>query len=140
MEARVANAEGRAWVATRVGCHLTPEARGIVAVDGKGNVRGGVVYDGWTPNSVQCHMAVDTPIAWRALIPHVFLYPFLESRRGILLGMVCSSNRRSLAAALHMGFREVGRVKDGHSRGEDMVLIEMRREECRYLPAQRKVA
>lgn len=141
MRALVANAEGRAWVATRVGCHLTPEARGLVAVDERGNVRGGVVYDGWTPNSVQAHVAMDTPVAWRALLPHVLVYPFLGPRgdgvdgREWIVVMIRGGNSKSLAAVRRLGFLEVARIPNGHSVGDDLVLLRLHRSECADLRA-----
>jgi hypothetical protein len=66
------------WIRAATHCVLTPAARAIKAVDAGGRIRGMVAYDWWTENAVYAHMAVDTPIAWRALIPPCFEYPFLE--------------------------------------------------------------
>jgi hypothetical protein len=132
MQARAATPGERDMGASIIGCSLSPHARGIVAVDGNG-VRGGVLYDLWTDSAVQCHMWADTPVAWRALIPAVFEYPFLEAGRRVLIGAIRSTNAKSLATAKHLGFQECGRVPDGFSEGVDLVLVHMRREQCRYL-------
>lgn len=129
----VASADGLRWVAERVGCHLTPEARGLVAVDASGRVRGGVVYDCWTPNTAQCHMATETPMAWRCLLPHVFRYPFDEAGRGLLLGSIRGRNAESLAMAKALGFTEHARIPDGYEAGDDLVLVLMKRDECRWV-------
>lgn len=140
MRAVAANAVAKQWIASRIGLsYLSPAARGICAIDRRGMIRGGVLYDTWSPNSVQAHMATETPIAWRALLPHVFLYPFLgehadgEGGRGVIFSLIRGSNRRSLAMAKALGFREADRIRDGYDKGEDYVRIEMRREECRFL-------
>lgn len=139
MIATIADNHAKQWIASRLGLHLTPAARGICAVDGQGNVRGGVLYDTWMPNSVQAHMATDTPVAWRVLLPHVFVYPFLgpkadgEEGRGLIFSHIRSSNQRSLAMAKALGFRLAERIRDGFAVGEDLVRVEMRREECRWL-------
>lgn len=114
---------------------LTPSSsmRGLCVRDGRGRIVAGVLYDGWLPNSVQAHMWVASPIACRHLLPHAFLYPFHEAGKGVLWSMIRASNSRSLALAKHLGFREEGRVRDGYAVGEDLVRVEMRREECRYL-------
>ena len=133
MIARAATPVERETLADAIGCALTPDARGIVAVDGHGEVRGGVLYCAWTENSVQVHMATGTPIAWRALLNAAFAYPFQEAGRNVLVGLVRGSNRKSLAMAFHLGFTETYRVLDGYAVGEDLVLIELRRESCRWL-------
>lgn len=133
MIARAATPVEREGLADFIGCSLTPDARGIVAVDGDGAVRGGVLYCAWTENSVQVHMATSTPIAWRSLLHAAFAYPFQEAGRGVLMGLIRGSNVKSLAMAQHLGFEETHRVVDGYAKGEDLVLIELRRESCRWL-------
>lgn len=133
MKARAATSTERNALAQTLGCHLTPAARGIVAVDGMGEVRGGVLYDCWTSTLVQCHMAVSTPVAWRALLPAVFEYPFLEGGRRVIMGAIRASNTRSLKMAMHLGFEESSRIPHGFAEGDDLVIIYMRREQCRWL-------
>lgn len=138
MRARAATPQERAHLASVVGVHLTTEARGIVAEDAAGRVRGGVLYDNWTANAVCVHMATETPMAWRALLPAVCEYAFMEGGRGVVLAHVRASNETSVRMVRHIGFREACRVRDGAAVGDDMVIFEMRREECRFL--RRKAA
>ena len=44
-------------------------------------------------------------------------------------------NTRSLRLAKHVGFRHTHTIADGVARGVDMRLLELRRHECKYLPA-----
>lgn len=136
MNARAATPEERAALAIVVGVHLSPDARGLVAVDAAGRVRGGALYDRWTQNSAEVHMAATTPLVGRALLPAAFEYPFLEGGRGVLLAFVRAGNTASVRVVRHLGFREVYRVADGAARGEDLILFELRREECRYLTSK----
>lgn len=133
MRVEAGHAEAFAWVEARTGCVLGRNARAIQAVDAAGRIRGVVAYDGWTENAVQAHMAVDAPVVWRSLLPAVFAYPFLEAGRGLLLGVIPAGNARSCAMARRLGFREAYRVKDGWAKGEDLVVHELRRAECRWL-------
>jgi L-amino acid N-acyltransferase YncA len=133
MQVRAATAEERNALADRLGCSLTREARGIVAVDSAGEMRGGVLYDLWTDSSVQCHMVTDSPIVWRSLLPAVFQYPFIMARKQTLIGAIRSSNIPSLRMVQRLGFTEAARVPDGFAQGDDLVLVYMRREDCRYL-------
>jgi hypothetical protein len=125
--------EAFSWIQERTGCVLTATARAIEARDASGRIRGVVAYDMWTENSVQAHMAVDTPVVWRSLIPSVFEYPFLSAGKGLLLGVIPDGNTKSRAMARRLGFREAYRVQDGWAVGEDLIIHEMRRHDCRWL-------
>lgn len=118
------------WLQQRTGCVLTSDFRALEARQGA-RILGMVGYCNWTPNSVEAHMAVDSAIAWRALLPHVFAYPF-ESRDA-MLAVIPENNPRSLALTRRFGFRETHRVRDGWAPGCDLILFELRRAECRFL-------
>lgn len=139
MRVQAAQPSHFAWLVERTSCAPTRGFRAIEAVDASGRIRGMVGYDCWTENAVQAHMAVDTPVAWRSLIPAVFEYPFLQARKGILLAIIPAGNRKSVRLASHFGFHETHRVRDGWATGEDLLLLELRREDCGWL-GQRKAA
>lgn len=85
-------------------------------------------------------MAADTPIVWRSLLGPAFSYPFEQIGVGIILAIIPASNDKSIRLAQRFGFRETHRVKDGYAVGVDIILHEMRREECRYISRNRKAA
>jgi hypothetical protein len=132
-----AGPRGLAWLVERTSAGLTANARGIQAVDSKGVIRGVVAYDQWTLNSVQAHMAVDTPLAWRALLPHVFVYPFQHV--GIILGIIPAGNTKSTEMVKRLGFQKAWTFWRGWSQTEDLVLWRMYREDCRYLAPSARV-
>lgn len=121
------------WLVERTKCAVTRGMRAIKAVDASGRIRGMVGYDGWTENAVTAHMAVDTAIAWRALIPACFEYPFLECGREVMLGIIPADNVKSWGMASSLGFRIVHRVRDGWAKGVELLLLELRRDDCRFL-------
>ena len=121
------------WISERAHCALTADARGIAAVDARGNIRGMVAYDGWTENACQAHMAVDSPIVWRHLVRPAFQYPFLQAGKNVLVGVIPSHNERSVEMTRALGFIEKHRIADGWAPGDDMIVFEMRRSECRWL-------
>ena len=121
------------WICERAGVQLTPRARAIEAVDASGRVRGMVAYDNFTENACEAHMAVASPIIWRSLLKPVFSYPFRELGLGLLLGIVPAHNPKSLAMVKALGFRETYRIRDGYAEGDDLVIHEMRPDECRWL-------
>ena len=133
MRVLAAAPEDFGWLVERTSAALTDHATGIKAVDESGRIRGMVVYDYWTPNACQAHMAVDAPIIWRSLLRPAFSYPFEELGRSLILGIIAADNPRSLAMAKRLGFRDVHRVDDGWAPGVPLIVHEMRRAECRWL-------
>lgn len=127
------------WLVDRAGCHITPGFKAIKVVDATGRIHGMVGYGEWTENCVVMHIALENPAALREVLRYGFWYPFIQCGRGVALATVRERNRRSMRLCKKVGFREAYRVKDGVAVGEDMVVFEMRREECRYLP-ERKAA
>lgn len=140
MKMRAATMLDLQWIRERAHCELTPRARAMVAEDSKGVIRGMVAYDCFTPNSCQVHMAVESPIAWRYLIPACFVFPFDVLGLGVVVGVVCGSNEKSLRMTKKLGFREVYRVRDGWEPGEDMVVHELRRADVRWLEQPKEAA
>lgn len=128
------------WIASRAQLCIGPQFRAIKAVDEAGRVHGCVGYDAWTQNAVSMHVALDNPAALRALLGPGFRIPFVEFGKGVVLATVLSTNARSLALVPKLGFREVARLREAWAKGVDLVLFEMRREECRFLGEQKKEA
>lgn len=140
LRVRAAPPEHLGWIVQRTGFAPTGGCRAIEAVDAAGRIRGMVAFDGWTENACHAHMAVESPIAWRALLAPAFGYAFDQCGRGIILGVVPAGNARSCALTRRFGFREVHRIKDGWAEGEDLVVHEMRKNECRWLNGHNRKA
>lgn len=128
------------WVEQRASCTLSSNATGIKVVRKDGSIAGMVAYDSWTKNSVQAHMAVESPIAWRALAPETFRYPFEQVGIGVILGVIPAYNQKSLTMAKRLGLVETYRVPNGWDTGVDLVLLELAKENCRWLSGSRKAA
>jgi RimJ/RimL family protein N-acetyltransferase len=129
------------WIVSRAGVSPSENFKAIEALDRDGRIHGMVGYDAFTDNSCVMSIALDNPAAFRALIRPCFEYPFLQLGKGVALCTIRGSNAKSIKLTSHVGFREAYRIRDGISVGEDMLIYEMRREECRWIPQlQRKVA
>lgn len=133
MIARRADGAHLQWLRWHTGADLSAKATGIAAVDKHGRTRGVVALDNWTENACHCHIALEAPIAARKLMPAVAEYVFEQLGLGVLLGVIQGSNAKSLELARRLGFREVYRMRGGWSKGVDLVFLELRREECRFL-------
>ncbi len=69
----------------------------------------------------------------RSLIRAVFRYAFENLKCKVLFGIVEESNEAALRLDRWLGFREVYRVAGCANDGGDLILLEMRREKCRWL-------
>lgn len=99
-----------------------------------------VGYDHWTPNSVQMHIWIPHPErVTRSFIQEGFRYPFLMCGRGLVVGLTPSNNSAALHFNRRVGFKEVYRMKDAWDLGTDVVVQEMRREDCRWLRRSREL-
>lgn len=110
------------------------DMRAIKFVDDEG-IKAMVGYDNWTHTSCMMHVLSIDPAIWksRVWLREVFSYPFIQCDRLVVLGATPSSLDRALKLAKGVGFKEFARVKDGYAVGDDMVLTEMRREDCRWI-------
>jgi RimJ/RimL family protein N-acetyltransferase len=86
------------------------------------------------------HVALASVAGSRAILRPAFEYPFADCGKSVILGCVPASNARSVHLAERLGFRVTHRTRDGWAPGVDLVGLEMRREECRWLEAERKAA
>jgi RimJ/RimL family protein N-acetyltransferase len=104
----------------------------VMKVDGEIQAMTG--YDYWTPNAVQMHIWIKHPEAYlsKEFIQESFGYPF-SSGRNLVIGVTPGDNERALSFNQKIGFKEKYRIKDGWSLGTDMVIQEMRLDECRWL-------
>jgi hypothetical protein len=103
---------------------------------GDGSIGAMVGYDNWTPNLVQMHIWIKNPEVYlsREFVQEAFRYPFIQGDRALVIGVTPGDNVRALEFNRKIGFIETYRVKDGWSPGTDMVIQEMRREACRWIP------
>lgn len=94
-----------------------------------------VIYDGWTPAAVHVHIYSRGPqyLFRKDFLREVFGYPFIQCLLRKLIAVTPSFATDSLAVSRALGFREVYRINDGWDSGVDMIIKEMRREECRYV-------
>ena len=128
------------WLVRRVGCARVADLRGVTVEDASGRTLGVAGLCSWTPNGAELHFALSSPTAIRSLAPAVAEYLFLQSERVLALARVVSSNVRSRRLVEWLGFREAHRIRGGWADGVDIILYEMRRDDCRFLRFHRKAA
>jgi RimJ/RimL family protein N-acetyltransferase len=136
---RVASPENHPWLISRLGTQQSKDFFAIEAIDNTGRIHGMVGYDGWAPNSVVMTIALESKMALKPLMYEMFDIAFNRFNKGVALVMIRGENRRSIKLCYHVGFSLVARIRDGVAVGEDYVIMEMRKENCRWL-ALRKAA
>ena len=140
MIVRAAAPESFAWLLARAGGEPTPTMKAIEAVDASGRILGMVAGASWTPASVTVSIAIDDPCAARPLLKAAATWIFEQTDRLTMLAVIREDNTKSLRFAKGAGFREVYRVRDGWRLGIDLVVLEGRREWCKWHRLARKVA
>lgn len=123
------------WLCERIGYMPTPWLKCIANVSPEGKIRGVVGFDAWNGASCEMHVAGEGNWVTRELLRAVFDYAFGVAGLNVLIGMVPSTNERALRFDRHIGFEEVGRIRDG-APGGDLVILQLRRENCRYLESE----
>jgi hypothetical protein len=137
---RVQGSKNWEWLQKRSDIVPSPEFKAIEAVDSLGRIHGMVGFDGWTENSVVLTIALENPASLRSLIHPASNYVFVQANRGIALAMIRGGNLRSQRLCKHAGLKEVYRVRDGIRVGEDIVIMELRREDCRWIESEHRKA
>jgi hypothetical protein len=129
-----------AWLIERAGVSATGAFKAIEAVGDDGRIHGMMGYDSWTANSVIMSIALENPACFRTLLRSGFEYPFVQADRGVALCTIRATNTRSMKLTEHTGFKLAYRIRDGITVGEDLLLYEMRRENCRWIPQEYRKA
>jgi len=121
------------WLIERAGCHRSDSLLALESVDEQGKIHGAVGFDGWLGNAAQMHVAIETPIAIRGLARAAFRWLFVEWGKEIALGTVPAHNEKALRLDCGIGFRPVYRLKDGWAKDDDVIFLELRKQDCRWL-------
>ena len=120
---------------------LSDDTRGIVAMEDDHRIHAGIVlFDQFTETACTAHIAVTNPMALRGLHIEAFKYAFLQLGLSMILGVVAASNAKALKLNAHFGFTEIARIKDAYAQGVDQVVLQMKREDCKYINQLKKVA
>jgi RimJ/RimL family protein N-acetyltransferase len=99
----------------------------------RGELLGGVLFTDYTGSSINLHVAglkpnwINNDMLWAT-----FHYAFVQLGCKVIIGRVSSGNSRALEFDKKLGFSEVARIDDVFPDGS-LILLAMRREECRWL-------
>jgi len=120
------------WLCERIGYMPTPWMRCIGSITPENKILGVVGFDAWNGASCEMHVAGEGNWVTRDLLYATFDYAFNVAKLKVVIGMVPSTNKKAIRFDKHVGFEEVARIKNGTPDG-DLVIMQLRRENCRYL-------
>ena len=122
------------WLHDRTNIVYIADVKGL-AVESEGRIIAVCACDRWSKTSVYVHVAIDSPIVLKhgRLMKEVFDYIFNQSNREIAIGLVDSRNIKALRFNKRIGFIEECRVKDCYGEGIDMIILTMRKDDCRWI-------
>lgn len=120
-------------IAKEAGQPFNPAVDVVISRVEDGKLLGGVIFNGFTGASIAIHMAGFDP-HWvnRDMLWVAFDYPFRQLDCKKLFGLLPSSNQKALEIDLKLGFKKVAVIPEVYP-DADMVVLEMRREDCRWL-------
>ena len=122
----------RAWLGNKLGEKL-PDNTTCIGQQKDGNLVAVIGYCGFRAKSCVIHVAaIDENWISKDLLWATFDYPFNKLGVSVILATVSSNNEDSLKFNRHLGFVDKAYIEDAHDDG-DLVILAMRRENCRFL-------
>ena len=114
------------------------DTTGLMAIDMDTNTTVGFcIMDNFTNNSVQAHFFIaKTMVLKHGFLEACFDIMFNACGKKLIYGQVPSDNEKALKLNAHMGFTEKCRLTDAYADGVDYVILELKKENCKYLPKE----
>ena len=122
------------WVRSKVAVLRVQDTGGIMAIDEEKNQTvGAVIFDNWTHNAVQMHLALENSMVLRhGFFEEVFDYVFNFRGKNKAYAYVTEDNERAIRLNKKLGGEVVARLKDGWAVGTDYLLFELKKENFIY--------
>lgn len=121
-------------IAAQAGTVFNPAVDVVIAKFKEKSLRGGLILNGYTGASINMHVAsFDRRWGSRDVLWVAFDYPFNQLGCKKVFGQIPANNIQALEFDLHLGFKIEARIKDVFPGGEDLIVVSMSRDECRWL-------
>lgn len=123
------------WLEGRIqGYRPTPDMRALGVVRGE-TLAAAVSYENFNGVHVESCIAAVPGSNWasRAVLHHLFAYPFLQLGARAISVSAGIDNLPSINLATKMGFKPEAIIKYAAPSGADMVVLKMFREDCRWI-------
>lgn len=121
------------WINKMLPIFQVEDTSGMVVMD-KNEPVGAMIMDNWTNNSVQAHFILKNPMVLRTgFLEICFDYIFNVRGRKVVYALIPSNNVKSIKITIHMGATEKCRFEEAYADGVDYIVMELRKENCKYL-------
>jgi len=122
------------WIHSELPLGLIDDTTGIIVVDRHGFYAAACIMDSWTNTGLCVHMIIKQPMVLRhGFLQRIADMAFVYAGKKVMIGMVPANNKKALKLDKHIGFKEIYRIRDGYDEGIDYVILELRREDCRWI-------
>ena len=127
------------WAIERIGFKPRDDVRAIGWRE-NGSLRAVTLYDGFSECDCNIHIASDGKPHWlnRGFLVAAFMHPFVQWKLRRVTGLVPAKNTQALRFDLHLGFEREGYLRHALP-DDDLVLLGMLRENCRFIPERYRV-
>lgn len=125
------------WASERSDSRYHTDAVAIGRASSDGTIRAVTVYDRFMFCDCNIHVASDGSGHWgtREFFCAAFAYPFIQCGLRRVTALVPAKNKRALRLDLHLGFEFEGRCRNMLP-DDDLIILGMLRENCRYIPKE----
>lgn len=128
------------WMRERTHAIGCADTQGIMAYEGM-KILAGAVFDNWTDDSCQMHIAIDNPkVLTNNFFQEVCRHVFTVCGRTRIFGLVPSNNKRCSALWKDAGMVEVAVVPHGIGTGIDCIIVCLEKEDCKWLELEEEAA
>jgi hypothetical protein len=130
------------WIVKKIDHLRISDSRGISAISDQGELYCICLMDSWTPGSVQVHIAIENPLGLKnyTFLYEVFNYIFNVGDRQTAIGFVSSENTKALKFDKKIGFKEIARIRDGARKNVDTIILELHRDDCKWIKCKEEAA
>lgn len=129
------------WAAERIGIPCFRRDAFPIGLERDGELVAVVVFDNFSSVDCNMHIASDGSAAWmtKSLLLAAFAYPFTQLKFNRVTGVIPAKNAQAIAFDEHLGF-----VREGYCPkampDDDVVIMGMLRETCRFIPKEQRNA
>ena len=137
MKRLVTNERARvgAWVAEKVGRDHPWVHEAALGLEQDGELVGGIVLSDYVPHARASMHCAGKGKTWlnRTFLFACFDYAFNFLDLKVLINTAAADNEASLRFMKHIGFREISHIPQAWDGTKDLVLFELRRDECKWI-------
>ena len=111
----------------------TNDLKALLWFSKRGTIDWVVGYNNWIGKTVQMHVVSSRVYCPKVFVYDIFNYPFNKHGINIIFGTINSLNVKSISLAKKIGFKEKVRWSKAHNDEGDLVLMELKKENCKWI-------